>query len=552
MCSSGSSMVLNAGDAMITYKDLRPVVLVPTLAISPASIGEAKGRKGKKGDGPNSNLQSGTRMTFAKLHRIKDCPVPYLPLSGSRRRGTSTSVTSEPQLPDLPDGDDDAEECNYARQYFVGVREYADTLQRDLNDLNSYRETTVHCQLDPREDWNVSLAVEAVQAAQRRWLGGGGEDTGFQGMEADAKVAALGEQMKQTLVLEQNSAKNPCANDNAKPSAKPKGSALLQPGSIYLQQKLDSSALGEEYLYYQSSDGQLCFLSGINVAMLMHEFALHAPEPAEEGATVSEGDVGRTDTERTQQSDPPSNKEPPASRKLLPLPDELTGTVVEVEQLAVTTSLMKRKPFLSHLPLTTSICLVEIDMNSGGDRGNKPMLSQSTMAKFRSELQRRKAERLRAAKQEQKADKVAKAKSEKAEQRRRRELLGANYLERWESQEINPDDEFFQIPAASFDETEEMFQFSQVCAEGGAWPELSSSPGSGQLGAAVTPLSPTQFSPGAMSPAPSAPASSSWGSRLQKGPPVTTAKPAGSEFPSLSESSLPVQKQQSKSPWGSR
>ena len=178
---------------MITYKDLRPVVFEPALAITAAFVGAQKGANGKKGSNQSNNIpRKGTRMKLSKLHRVKSCPSPYLPLHGKSVRGIPiSSESSADQLPDLPDGDDDVEECIYSRIYFVGLHEYEDILQRNLKDLNKYREETVHCQLDPRENWNVSMAIQAVQAAQRRWSGSYGGGEGFQAMELEAKSAAF-------------------------------------------------------------------------------------------------------------------------------------------------------------------------------------------------------------------------------------------------------------------------------------------------------------------------------------------------------------------------
>ena len=547
MCSSGSAMVLNAGEAMITYKDLRPVIFVPTVAIS-ANSTAGDGKSGTKGEGrhnqqDNSPQRGGTRMKFVKLHRVKSCPSPYLPLPKHFVRGANTSVSTEQQrLPDLPDGDDDAEECIYSRQYFVGMKEYENVLQRDLNDLKNYRENTVHCQMDPREDWNVSMAIEAVQAAQRRWLGGGSDDGGFQGMELEAKLAAVdSNRIELTLPRESD------ASDDERTKAQStsqKNTALLQPGSFYLHQNSSQEEAGE-FLYYQSADGQPCFLSGIDVALLLHEFSLHQPTESTAAAEeTQDGDYNRDQPSTSTNQNQPSNK----PRDTLPLPDELTATILDQEQLTVTTSLIKRKPFLSHIPLTSSVSFVEIDWYSGGgDGGKKSMLSHRTMTQFRGELQRRKAERLRATKLEQKADKIARAKSEKEELRRRRELLGS-YVDEGARQTIDPDDEFFQRPAASFDESEEgappsaTFQFNEVCATGGVWPELSSSPGSTALALQSTGMAPSSPPP-------------TWGRNSS-----IAAKVVKNHFPSLAESSAPVQKPQSKEacrekgdgPWGSR
>jgi len=308
----------------------------------------------------------------------------------------------------------------------------------------------------------------------------------------------------------------------------------------------------DEFLYYQSSDGQPCFLSGINVACLMHEFSLH--QNTEENGAVVAGDVhnDHTNEAETLQSTDEQQKAASKPRHTLPLPDELTGTIVEAEQLPVTTNLIKRKPFLSHIPLSSTVSFVEIDWYSGGDGGNKPMLSHGTSSKFRGELQRRKTERQRAAKREQKADKAAKAKSEKDEQRRRRELRGLNYVEGNSRQDIDPDDEFFRAPAESFDETEEAaqwnrtptFQFNEVCATGGVWPELApsmNSPGNEETAAAQSSPA-SRVSSGVMPSSPPKP-TSTWGSSATAKL-VSSPKPAKPtiDFPTLSESSQSTQK----------
>mmetsp|Transcript_37026 Transcript_37026/g.60440 ORF Transcript_37026/g.60440 Transcript_37026/m.60440 type:complete len:297 (+) Transcript_37026:65-955(+) len=296
----------------------------------------------------------------------------------------------------------------------------------------------------------------------------------------------------------------------------------------------------------------------------MHEFSLHQQPTYVADHTQDE------DTKQDQASPSTHQRHTTVNnpRNTLPLPDELTGTVLEIEQVAVTNSLIKRKHFLSHIPLNSSVTFVEIDWYSGGDGGNRPMLSHSTLSKFRGELQRRKSERLRAVKREQKADKVARVKSEKDEQRQRRELLGYNYLYGGTRQQtIDPDDEFFQAPAASFDELEEVvqqnrsatFQFNEVCATGGVWPELLSSSNHGHQEATTTAVSPVESSPAAAM-ATSSPqqTNATWGSRKHS----TAAKVVPvvvDNFPSLTESSKPTLQSLSKgraksndSPWGSR
>lgn len=87
------------------------------------------------------------------------------------------------KFPDLPDGDDDPEEALFARQYFLGLEEFSSLLQRQISELDNY-----HNQYrDPREDWNVAMALEAVQASQRRWLDSGAVE-GFISVEMSSKL----------------------------------------------------------------------------------------------------------------------------------------------------------------------------------------------------------------------------------------------------------------------------------------------------------------------------------------------------------------------------
>ena len=502
MCSSGSSLVLHAGETMLTYKDLRPVIFVPVMTISAPSAatigGTTKGSGGAKG---STSLQLGTRMKFVKLHRVKHCPAPYLPLPGHRVRGDAASTSStassmgsqqQHQLPDLPDGDDDSDECIYTRQYFVGVNEYENILQRDIDDLINYRDKSMYCQLDPRETWKVAMAIEAIQAAQRRWLGNSStDDGGFRRMELDAKIeAGTGSQLIHTLLLPESTHHRDDSHAKTIESAtscgkrKTKSTRCLQPGSFHLHQNLDSNTTegeSDEFLYYQSSDGQHFYLSGFDVVCLMHEFSLYRGSSSTDASKPA---ADQDDTALPQiQSDTQMSQK---SSHAHPLPDEITATIVAVDQCTVTTSLIKRKPFLSHMPLHSSVTFVEIDWHTGGDKGNQPLLSQSTLSKFRGEMQRRKSDRLRVAKREQTADEVARAKSEKEERRRRQELLESNnYFDgdgSTRQQTIDPGDDFFQAPMTTsvVDETNKPSQwnrsltqqFSKACSMEELWPEL--------------------------------------------------------------------------------
>ena len=435
MCSSGSSTVLKAGEAMITYKDLRPLVFVPVMKVNTA-----------------------TKMKFVKLHRRKRCSAPYLPLEGNRVRGSQSTMQ---QLPDLPDGDDDLEAVTYSRHYYVGLEELSSLLQRQITELNNYQNEPV-CKVDPREGWNISMALEAVRASQRRWLNSGVVE-GFISVEMSLKLEHQ-QYLQQSTRFVQSSSTTAERRDESKAKSdiesKSRTSSLLRHGTSHLQCELSESSRGgtDEYAYYQSCDGQLCFISGLDVACLLNEFSLH----------------------KSLEQDKATNHD----RSKMPLPDEVLATVLAGEEEILTHNLMKRKPFLSHFPLGSTITFVELDWHSGGENGNKPLLSQRTLKKFREELQHRKAERIRVAKKEEKASRVARAKAEKLDRQRRVDMYGSSSLDNFERQQIDPDDEFFQALAVSAAEAEqdtnlaEKFSFNQVCVENGVFPSLSSTLGS--------------------------------------------------------------------------
>lgn len=112
------------------------------------------------------------------------------------------------------------------------------------------------------------------------------------------------------------------------------------------------------------------------------------------------------------------------------------------------------------------------------------MLTKTTLNKFHDEIQRRKSDRQRASKLEKENDRTARIKLEKEERMRRIKAFGAAHVDGIPQQTIDPDDDFFKAPSPSMEEElpTGAFRFNQVCAEGGAFPELASN----SLGARVS------------------------------------------------------------------
>jgi hypothetical protein len=131
-------------------------------------------------------------------------------------------------------------------------------------------------------------------------------------------------------------------------------------GSMYLD---DSDAAH----FYQAEDGQLIFLIGFNMACLC-------------------GDFSKTNL--------------PGETTKPPLPDYLSGRIVEVECVHLTPDVRKRMPFLEHIPAYSDIQIVELDLNN--------MLSNETKKRFQADLAKRRKKRQSKVQAEKRVDREAK------------------------------------------------------------------------------------------------------------------------------------------------
>ncbi len=154
--------------------------------------------------------------------------------------------------------------------------------------------------------------------------------------------------------------------------------------------------------FYQAEDGQLVFLIGFNMVCLCADFSKTRPV---EGM----------------QDQPP-------------LPDYLSGRILEIQNVHLTPDIRKRMPFLEHIPLYTDISFVELDLSS--------ILSNETKKKFRADLEKRKKKRQSKVKAEKKADREARVEEARLITDRKARLTL-----------IDPSDEFFQPTLSAEQET---------------------------------------------------------------------------------------------------
>eukprot|EP00978_Attheya_sp_CCMP212_P036914 scaffold170744_cov56-Attheya_sp.AAC.1 len=240
----------------------------------------------------------------------------------------------------------------------------------------------------------------------------------------------------------------------------------LSIGSMYLDK--------ESSHFYQASDGQLCFLSAFNINCLAYEFSVHPPPPLPNRDGTGEA----LSTMKASESD---------EKKRQPLPDVLEANVVDTECLHLTPDLRKRMPFLSHLPLYTYVTFCELNLQH--------LLSRRTKDKFRTELEKRRKQRLQKEAKDQKTEQKSKVQQEKRIQERMAQI---------KIQQPDPRDQFFHIPPSLEDMPSlivpdnnntssnhdgdqgraqaqqqvpapapgSVFSFNTVCAKGGVWPGL--------------------------------------------------------------------------------
>uniref|UniRef100_A0A6V2JPU0 RING-type domain-containing protein n=2 Tax=Ditylum brightwellii TaxID=49249 RepID=A0A6V2JPU0_9STRA len=198
------------------------------------------------------------------------------------------------------------------------------------------------------------------------------------------------------------------------------------------------------YQFYQASDGQLCFLSGFNMNCLMEEFSTFRPimdSSTLESEQQEEDDDDDDDADK-QENDNSYHKITikiknlaKTHRKNQPLPDEITGKIIQMEKIHVTPDIRKRYTFASHLPLYTDVTFVELDLHA--------YLSDRTRTKFAKEFASRKKKRLALKRMEKQEEFQMRQKEE-----RRIEALKKRI------QRIDPNDEFFHAVVATPEEEE--------------------------------------------------------------------------------------------------
>lgn len=360
-----------------------------------------------------------TSLRLVKLHRVKECYAPYLP------RQDQSKHCSSHMAPIMTDPD-----AAYSRFNYVDPPTFHALLSTNEKDLTDYSREV---QSDGIELFFAQMALERVRNELAQAL------RELEDEEARAEQYALPtsgmyqpipeslfckplDEQKTDFQMDSQASESSqrfrgesigSESDSSTRLGRPHRVGSIDSADSTTRSKrerrlpnLQASAYLEDgsYQFYQSEDGQLCFLSKFNMNCLTTEFSTSKPDdPTPPGATSLQ------------------------LRKLRSLPDYVEGRVVEIESVHLTQELRKRMPFLAHLPVHTDVLFVELDLSR--------ILSDETKAKMKGEFEKRRRRRKSKKEAEKRADKASKLKEEE----RINELKAR-------MQRIDPNDAFFFAP----------------------------------------------------------------------------------------------------------
>lgn len=379
-----------------SQKDLRPVEIVTVKEIKNGAI---------------------DTMSFRKLYRTKDALAPFIPCDDQSSvpfdEIPTMKIHKRVGIDDLPSVTD-IDAC-FSRYNYVDMDLYQSHLRNDIMSLqqelsfilsefssNLSEATKIACENDK---YFITMAIEAVQEELK--------DVISMAVEEDKLKSS--NKSKQSdhicnIVPYAHFIKDWHLNaDTSEDTTERNGTRMESkhgrfiPGAMYHDDDMCQ--------FYQSVDGQLCFLSGFNLNSLAFEFS---------------GKQSLDDT-------PPDVWKPP-------FPDTIEGNVLEVEKLHLTTDIRKRMKCFSHLPLYTDITIVELDLNQ--------QLSQRTKEHFKKDIDARRRKRI--------AKREAEKQAEKDAQR-----IGDERLAEMKNRfaRIDPNDTFFH-GSSGVDDKESVFKDS--------------------------------------------------------------------------------------------
>jgi RING-finger-containing E3 ubiquitin ligase len=361
-------------------------------------------------------------MEFRKLYRCRAAIAPFVPACVDNAIDDSSTglftIQRRETVDDLP-ASTDRDAC-FSRFNYVNTHSYQDHLNHDL--------TSLECELE-----NLNQLYASIYGSNQEY---GANDKYYISMalqavtlELDSAVATAEDEERLQMALsnlherskinvrpyswshenENYTSNEKCESQSA---AKSKNKRGFVPGFMYVND--------DSVQFYQSADGQLCFLSGFNLNCLSYEFS--SKDPIFESHLKVEKTPATKDSSDTISS---VHFKPP-------FPDVIKGRVIDVECLHLTPDVRKRMPCFSHLPLYTDITMVELDIND--------YLSDTTKKHFKKDMERRKQKRQARREAEKKLERESKRKEEERIEQLKKGI-----------QKVDPNDPFFHAAPLSYD-----------------------------------------------------------------------------------------------------
>ena len=417
------------------------------------------------------------KIRLVKLHRVKGCSAPFLPQPENPRRSA----------PHACPGQSDADAL-FCRFNYVDLAMYQSHLTANIQELeasevcgdidglcrgmalNAVRKQLQDSAAEADEELSMMERFcqpsSGVHQEHPRVLMADNYTTEFAGvggaMDGSERLRSFSEGSESNHEeIDQLRSDSVVSEELSNSGRRERGDSIVSHDSSHSRNRRSTPASmfsgPEDSVFYQSEDGRLCFLCGFDMQCLKADFSDRLPEAEafDKAATASE------------------------RRKLSPLPDFVEGRILEMESIHLTPDKRQRLRFLSHLPLYTDVCLVELSLGS--------ILSKQTRKTFAKEFQRRKNARMKKVQMEKRED----ARVQREEEARVNELKAR-------MQRIDPDDDFFHHfvaePEPTFDgddfgpsvsgveaprspisaPADPGLSFSQITRLGGAFPSLAS------------------------------------------------------------------------------
>lgn len=362
-------------------------------------------------------------MEFRKLYRCRTAVAPFVPACTDDSIDESSTglvtVQRRESIDDLPLSTD--RDACFSRYNYVNTKSYHDHLNHDLLSLECKLENInqMYASISgsnkdygANDKYYVSMALQAVSFELASALTEAEQEEKLQvsishlHQKSEVKVRPYSwtHNIESDMLLDEK-CESHCIS-------KAKNKKTFVPGSMYMND--------DSVQFYQSTDGQLCFLSGFNLNCLSYEFS--SKDPIFEAHNKAEKTPTMSDSSGILSS---VNLKPP-------FPDIVKGRVIDVECLHLTPDVRRRMSCFSHLPLYTYITMVELDMND--------YLSDATKTHFRKDMERRKQKRQARKEAEKKLEREAKQKEQERIDQLKKGI-----------QRVDPNDPFFHATPLSCD-----------------------------------------------------------------------------------------------------